>query len=69
MIEKAVSQSVIYIALECILMTEGVTAGSVVMSLCLFVVMTVAIILPEKNLPESPSIRIHRRALCLSLSF
>ena len=52
MIEKAVSQSVIYIALECILMTEGVTAGSVVMSLCLFVVMTVAIILPEKNLPE-----------------
>lgn len=53
MIEKTVSRSVIYIALECILLTEGITAGSVAMSLCLFVCLALSAIIPQKNRIET----------------
>lgn len=52
MIEKTISRSVIYIALECILLTEDITAESVAMSLCLFIVLALSVIIPQRNLKE-----------------
>ena len=63
MTEKTVSQSVIYIALECVLLTEGITPGSVGMSLCLFVVMAGVILLPEKR-NWGKTLRIAADAAC-----
>lgn len=47
--EKCLSTAVLYVALESVLLTEDITAGTVVMSLCLFVVMTLSILIPEAS--------------------
>jgi signal transduction histidine kinase len=49
MTKKCISTAVIYFSLEFVLLTEGIAADTVVMSLCLFVVMALSVLVPENT--------------------